>query len=67
MRLRTPRVSIELDRTDSTRLFTPGPRSLIEDMIQIAGGWNVANDIRARSNEVSLETIVAADPIATNI
>lgn len=60
--LRPPRVFIELDGTDPVRPFTPGPPSFIGDMIQIAGGWNIAHDIRTRSSQMSLETIVATDP-----
>jgi iron complex transport system substrate-binding protein len=60
--LRRPRVFLELDGTDPARPFTPGPPSFIGDMIQVAGGWNIAHDIHTRSSQMSLETIVAADP-----
>ena len=60
--LRPPRIFLELDGTDATRPFTPGPHSFIGDMIRAAGGSNVAHDIRTPSGQMSLEAIVAQDP-----
>ncbi|PYV44803.1 MAG: ABC transporter substrate-binding protein [Acidobacteria bacterium] len=60
--LPSARVFFELDGMDPSKPFTPGPQSFIGDMIRIAGGWNIAQDIRASSSRISLEAIVAADP-----
>lgn len=57
-----PRVFFELDGTDPSKPFTPGPHSFIGDMIRIAGGWNIAQGVRTSSSRISLEAVVAADP-----
>lgn len=57
-----PRIFFELDGSDPSRPFTPGPRSFIGDMMSIAGGWNIAQNVRTSSTQISLEAIVAADP-----
>jgi iron complex transport system substrate-binding protein len=60
--LQWPRVFFELDGTDPSRPFTPGPSSFIGDLIRLAGGWNIAQNVRTSSSRMSLEAIVAADP-----
>jgi len=60
--LRRPRVFLELDGTDPARPFTSGPRSFIGAMLPIAGGSNIAHEIRTPSGQMSLEAIVAEDP-----
>jgi len=60
--LRQPRVFLELDGTDPARPFTSGPRSFIGAMLPLAGGSNIAHEIRTPSGQMSLESIVAEDP-----
>jgi iron complex transport system substrate-binding protein len=60
--LHPPRVFLELDGTDPARPFTSSPRSFIGAMVETAGGWNIAHDIRTASGQMSLEAIVTEDP-----
>lgn len=56
------RVFYELDATDSTRPYTVGPGSFVEDLITLAGGWNVSSETAAAYPQVGLEFVVAMDP-----
>ena len=56
------RVFYELDATDSTRPYTVGPGSFVEDLITLAGGWNVSSQTAAAYPQVGLEFVVAMDP-----
>ncbi|MDP9266615.1 MAG: helical backbone metal receptor [Chloroflexota bacterium] len=57
-----PRVLHEVDASDPTRLFTVGPGSFIADLIDIAGGTNVAANTVSQYPQLSLEEIVRTDP-----
>ncbi|MFN2521285.1 MAG: ABC transporter substrate-binding protein [Candidatus Limnocylindria bacterium] len=57
-----PRVFHEVDASDPTRLFTVGPGSFIADLIEIAGGTNVAARTTSPYPQLSLEEIVRSDP-----
>ena len=43
-------------------IYTAGPGSFINDLIEMAGGRNIAGDAKQPWPRYSLETIVAADP-----
>ncbi len=42
--------------------FSPGPGTYLDDLIQLAGGRNIAGDARIRWPQLSLERIVAKNP-----
>lgn len=43
-------------------LMTVGPGGFIDDLIALAGGKNVGGELPSAWSEISLETVVAADP-----
>jgi iron complex transport system substrate-binding protein len=53
-----PRVFYELDPT----LFTVGPGSFIDDMIQKAGGQNIVTDTSNPYPQLSQEVVISKDP-----
>ncbi len=53
-----PRVFYELDPT----LFTVGPGSFIDDMIQKAGGQNIVTDATNPYPQLNQEAVIAKDP-----
>lgn len=53
-----PRVYWELDST----LWTAGPGSFVQDLIERAGGQNIAADAERAWVQLNAETIIAADP-----
>lgn len=53
-----PRVYVELDAT----LFSVGPGSFVDDMLQKAGGQNIAADAQTPYPQLSQETIFQKDP-----
>ena len=57
-----PRVFHEVDASDPAKPFTVGPGSYIQDLIDLAGGVNVAASTGSAYPQVSLEEIVRADP-----
>jgi iron complex transport system substrate-binding protein len=57
-----PRVFVELDASDPTKIFTVGPGSFIDTMVTLAGGTNVAHDAKSEYPQLGLEALVAADP-----
>jgi iron complex transport system substrate-binding protein len=57
-----PRVFVELDATDPTKIFTVGPGSFVDAMVAMAGGSNVAHDAKSAYPQLGLEALVAADP-----
>jgi len=57
-----PRVFHEVDASDPAKPFTAGPGSYIHDLIEIAGGENVAAKAGSAYPQLSLEEIVRADP-----
>ena len=57
-----PRVYHEIDASDPTKLFTVGPGSYIHDLIELAGGTNVAASAASAYPQLSAEEIVRSDP-----
>jgi iron complex transport system substrate-binding protein len=57
-----PRVFHEVDASDPAKPFTVGPGSYIHDLIDIAGGINVAAGTGSAYPQLSLEELVRADP-----
>lgn len=56
--LERPRVYWELDNT----LWTAGPGSFVQDLIERAGGQNIAADAEKAWVQLNAEAIIAADP-----
>lgn len=57
-----PRVYHEIDASDPTKIFTVGPGSYIHDLIDIAGGQNVAARAPSAYPQLSAEEILRSDP-----
>lgn len=57
-----PRVFVELDASDPTKIFTVGPGSFIDTMIGMAGGTNVAHDANNPYPQLGLEALLSANP-----
>ena len=57
-----PRVYHEVDASDPSKLYTVGPGSFIADIIDVAGGTNVAARASSAYPQLSPEEIVRADP-----
>jgi iron complex transport system substrate-binding protein len=57
-----PRVFVEIDASDPTKIFTVGPGSFIDSLVTMAGGTNVAHDAKSAYPQLGLEALVAADP-----
>lgn len=57
-----PRVYHEIDASDPTKIFTVGPGSYIHDLIEIAGGQNVAARATSAYPQLSAEEILRGDP-----
>ena len=57
-----PRVYHEVDASDPSKLYTVGPGSFIADIIDVAGGTNVAARAGSAYPQLSPEEIVRADP-----
>ena len=56
------RVYHEIDASDPNKLYTVGPGSFIDDLINIAGGLNIAANAGGQYPQLSPEEIVRADP-----
>jgi iron complex transport system substrate-binding protein len=56
------RVFHEVDASDPTKLFTAGPGSFIHELIELAGGINVAARTSSPFPQVSPEEVIRADP-----
>ena len=56
-----PNVFYELDATDPAKPFTAGKGTFIDQLIDRAGGHNIASDLEGYP-QISLEQVVAADP-----
>jgi iron complex transport system substrate-binding protein len=56
-----PSVFYELDGTDPAKPFTAGKGTFIDQLIERAGGHNIASDLEGYP-QLSLEQVVAADP-----
>jgi cobalamin transport system substrate-binding protein len=57
-----PRVYHEIDASDPAKIFTVGPGSYINDLIEIAGGVNIAARAPAAYPQLSAEEILRSDP-----
>jgi len=57
-----PRVYHEIDASDPTKIFTVGPGSYIHDLIEIAGGQNIAARATSAYPQFSAEEILRGDP-----
>src|SRR5687768_2653754 len=57
-----PRVFHELDATDPAKPFTVGPGSFVHELIELAGGVNVAARAASPYPQLSAEELVRADP-----
>ena len=57
-----PRVYHEIDASDPTKIFTVGPGSYIHDLIEIAGGVNIAARASSAYPQLSAEEILRNDP-----
>jgi len=57
-----PKVFFELDATDPSKPYTPGPGSFIDALISLAGGSNVAASAKMQWAQLSTEEIIAQDP-----
>ena len=57
-----PRVYHEIDASDPTKIFTVGPGSYIHDLIDIAGGVNIAAKATSAYPQLSAEEILRSDP-----
>jgi iron complex transport system substrate-binding protein len=57
-----PRVYHEIDASDPAKIFTVGPGSYINDLIDIAGGTNIAAKATSAYPQLSAEEILRTDP-----
>ena len=57
-----PRVYHEIDASDPAKIFTVGPGSYINDLIDIAGGANIAARAASAYPQLSAEEILKTDP-----
>lgn len=57
-----PKVFWELDATDPSKPYTPGPGSFIDQMITLAGGTNVAADSKSPYAQINAEQVIAGNP-----
>jgi iron complex transport system substrate-binding protein len=57
-----PRVYHEIDASDPAKIFTVGPGSYINDLIEIAGGTNIAARAGSAYPQLSAEEILRSDP-----
>ena len=57
-----PRVYHEIDASDPAKIFTVGPGSYINDLIDIAGGANIAAKAASAYPQLSAEEILRSDP-----
>jgi iron complex transport system substrate-binding protein len=57
-----PRVYHEIDASDPAKIFTVGPGSYINDLIDIAGGVNIAARAATAYPQLSAEEILRSDP-----
>jgi iron complex transport system substrate-binding protein len=57
-----PSVFYELDATDASKPYTAGPDTFIDQLIQRAGGKNIASGLKDQYPQISLEELVALNP-----
>lgn len=56
------RVFHEVDASDPTKLFTAGPGSFIHELIELAGGVNIAAKAASPFPQLSPEEVIKGDP-----
>ena len=57
-----PLVYYELDATDAARPWTPGPNTLLTQMIRLAGGRSIGDSLTSDYAQISLETLLTQNP-----
>lgn len=57
-----PLAFYELDATDPSKPWTPGPGSYMDELIQAAGGQNVGSVLQSSWAEISIEELLVQDP-----
>ncbi len=57
-----PKIFYELDATDPAKPWTAGPGSFIDTMIKMAGGANVAANLKSDYAQISQEDLIATNP-----
>jgi len=57
-----PTIFYELDATDPSKPFTAGPTTFIDQLIQLAGGVNIAGSLSTPWPQISLEEILVKNP-----
>ena len=57
-----PKVFYELDATDPTKPFTPGPGTFVDMLITQAGGQNIGGALGSQWAQISAEELVAQNP-----
>lgn len=57
-----PKVFYELDATDPTKPYTPGPGSFVDMLLTLAGGQNIGSSLKDQWAQISSEEIVAQNP-----
>jgi iron complex transport system substrate-binding protein len=57
-----PLVYYELDATDPTAPYTPGPETFVDLLIRTAGGVNFGSDLKGEWVQVSVEQLLAKEP-----
>ena len=58
----SPRVFYVFDATDTSKPWTAGPGSFVDDLIRLAGGDNVAGEAASAWAQFSIEELVNSDP-----
>jgi iron complex transport system substrate-binding protein len=58
----TPRVFWELDATDPAKPYTVGPNTFVNEIINLAGGENIAASASSPYVQINAEEVIAADP-----
>jgi iron complex transport system substrate-binding protein len=57
-----PTIFYELDATDPAKPYTAGPTTFIDQLIQVAGGQNIAGSLTTPWPQISLEEILVKNP-----
>ena len=57
-----PTVFYELDATDPSKPYTPGPGTLYTNLIALAGGENIGTQLTTAWPQISLEQLLVDDP-----
>jgi len=57
-----PTVYYELDATDATKPYTPGPNTFYTSLIEMAGGENIGEKLEFEWAHISLEQLLIEDP-----